>query len=285
MPLAPRFGRGALLALTGARRSGDMKAHLSILAVLLVAGCGGNGPDRAAQRGPASSSTSPPATTVPPQSAPPSSSSATKQTLVRGVMLSPDAPPVDVVVDGKLAARAAKYAGTSPSIAIPPGKHDVQGLTAGTTTALFDFPVTIATGAQETLLAVGPIASVQPLLLQDDDTPAPTGFARLRVVQAIAAPVDVYVVPSGVLGAKPTATPRPRPRRTVPRCRLVRLAPSLTRPRRDSPCPPSLPRLRVPPLRKRKRRAPCPGSAPLRVETARRVTRGACSRARSSRTS
>ncbi|MGD8853307.1 MAG: DUF4397 domain-containing protein, partial [Gammaproteobacteria bacterium] len=66
---------------------------------------------------------------------------------------------------------------------------------AGTTTTVIDATPDLLPESRYTLIAVGELANIEPLLLTDD-TPAPaTGFLRVRVVHAspTAPPVDIYV--------------------------------------------------------------------------------------------
>ena len=121
---------------------------------------------------------------------------------VRVAHLSPDAPNVDVSVNGQPAAalQNVPYGTISPYLPLPAGSQQVTVYPAGDTSQpVIDTPVDLAAGGAYTIGAVGLVSdgSLRAQVYQDDLTPPAQGDAKLRVVHASpdAGPVDV--VPAG----------------------------------------------------------------------------------------
>lgn len=126
---------------------------------------------------------------------------------LRVVHASPDAPNVDVLVDGAVALTNVPYRTASPYLDVPAGERNLRVRPTGTTTVVIDADADLAAGRAYTVLATGRVAALAPLVLQDDPTAPAAGNVRLRLVHAApsAGDVDIYVTaPAAELAA---ATP------------------------------------------------------------------------------
>ena len=124
------------------------------------------------------------------------------QAQVRVAHLSPDAPNVDVRVNGEpvAALQNVPYGTISPYLPLPAGSQRVTVYPAGDTSQpVIDTPVELAPGGAYTIGAVGLVSdgSLRAQVYQDDLTPPVQGNSKLRVVHASpdAGPVDV--LPAG----------------------------------------------------------------------------------------
>jgi LPXTG-motif cell wall-anchored protein len=134
---------------------------------------------------------------------------------VRVAHLAPDAPNVDVYVNGEPVLTDVPYTTISDYPPLPAGTQQVTVYAAGDTSApVIDAPVEVAAGGAYTVAAVGLVAdgSLTAQVYEDDLRAPSAGTAKVRVVHASpdAGPVDV--VPRGgdplVEGlAFPDATP------------------------------------------------------------------------------
>jgi LPXTG-motif cell wall-anchored protein len=134
---------------------------------------------------------------------------------VRVAHLAPDAPNVDVYVNGEPVLTDVAYTTISGYLPLPAGAQQVTVYAAGDTSSpVIDVPVEVAAGGAYTIAAVGLVAdsSLTAQVYEDDLRAPPAGTAKVRVVHASpdAGPVDV--VPRGgdplVEGlAFPDATP------------------------------------------------------------------------------
>jgi hypothetical protein len=119
---------------------------------------------------------------------------------VRVAHLSPDAPNVDVYVNGEPALANVPYTTVSGYLPLPAGTQQITVYATGdTSTPVIDAPVELAAGGAYTVAAVGLVADGSIMAqVYDDDLRAPSaGNAKVRVVHASpdAGPVDV--VPRG----------------------------------------------------------------------------------------
>jgi hypothetical protein len=127
--------------------------------------------------------------------------SAAEETFVRVVHASPDAPNVDVWVDGTKVLTDVPYAAVSDYLPVPAGDHNVQVTATGSTDPVIDADLTLETGSSYTVAATGMLADITATVLVDDRTPA-SGQAKLRVFHAspsAPSPVDVAVTGGPVL--------------------------------------------------------------------------------------
>jgi len=118
---------------------------------------------------------------------------------LRAVHLSPDAPAVDVGVEGNTVLEDVSYRQASKFLSLNSGNNNVKVLVANTSTAVIDATLNLQSDTKYTVIAANTVANIEPLVIIDDiETPA-NGFSALRVVHgAPAAPaVDVYVSAPG----------------------------------------------------------------------------------------
>jgi hypothetical protein len=127
---------------------------------------------------------------------------------VRAVHLSPDAPGVDVLLDGTQVLSNVTYLVSSDYLDVPSGNRTFRVEPVGSNTAVIEATVPVAEDVDYTLLAVNNVAAIEPLYLTDDNTAPAAGQARIRVVHG--APnvpaVDVYVTAPGAPLAAPVLT-------------------------------------------------------------------------------
>jgi Domain of unknown function (DUF4397) len=125
---------------------------------------------------------------------------------VRVAHLSPDAPNVDVYVNGEPVLTDVPYTTVSSYLSLPAGTQQVTVYAAGDTSSpVIDVPVELTAGGAYTVAAVGLVTdgSIKAQVYQDDLRAPSAGNAKLRVIHASpdAGPVDV--VPRG---GEPLAT-------------------------------------------------------------------------------
>ncbi len=123
---------------------------------------------------------------------------------VRVAHMSPDAPNVDVYVDGAKALSNVPFKAVSDYIALPAGEHRFEVRVAGaaaTDAAVIDAKATLEGGKDYTVAAINVVASIAPLVLVDDNSAPAAGKAKVRVVHASpdAPAVDVAVKGGPVL--------------------------------------------------------------------------------------
>jgi hypothetical protein len=125
---------------------------------------------------------------------------------VNVIHASPDAPAVDVYVDGAEALSDLEFGAASGWVALPAGEHQIQvtAADAALDTAVIDADVTLDEGAAYEIAATGLLAEIEPQVNQVDlstlgseDDP----MARVRVIHASpdAPAVDVAVTGGDVL--------------------------------------------------------------------------------------
>jgi hypothetical protein len=133
---------------------------------------------------------------------------------LRVAHLSPDAPNVDVYVDGDTVLEDVPFRAVSEYLELPSGEYDVMITAAGDMdTVVFDQPLEVPEG-EFTAAAIGELADEnEPFALEvyTDDTSNPEGMARVRLIHAspdapnvdVTAGGDVLLedVPFGAAGA------------------------------------------------------------------------------------
>ena len=119
---------------------------------------------------------------------------------VRVMHASPDAPAVDIFVDGQKAVTALAFPSNTGYVSLPAGPHDVAVFAApsdGSGTPVLKATLQVAAGKDYTVLAVGRLAdSTLALLPLEDNNSAPAaGNAHVRLIHASpdAPAVDVVV--------------------------------------------------------------------------------------------
>lgn len=126
-------------------------------------------------------------------------SNVTPEARLRVVHASPDAPNVDVLVDGAVALTNVAYQAASAYLSVPAGARAIAVRPTGGTTAVISVTPTLTAGTDYTVLAVGPVATIEPLLLTDDNSAPAAGNVKVRLVHAspTAGLVDIYVTAPG----------------------------------------------------------------------------------------
>jgi hypothetical protein len=129
---------------------------------------------------------------------------------VRVVHASPDAPAVDVLVDDVEVLSDVPYLAASDYLGTSPGQRNLKVNAAGTTTTVIDSDVNLADGGEYTVIASGLVASIVPIVLEDDNTAPAAGNVKVRAIHgAPSAPaVDIYVTAPGadLAGETPALT-------------------------------------------------------------------------------
>jgi hypothetical protein len=116
------------------------------------------------------------------------------------VHLSPDAPAVDVAVNGTVAVSGAAYLDATGYLPVAAGDARITITPAGATSpVVIDATVPLGANAYYTIVASGFLADIQPLVLVDDTSAS--GQAKVRFVHtgADAPPVDVAVTDGPVI--------------------------------------------------------------------------------------
>jgi hypothetical protein len=119
---------------------------------------------------------------------------------VRIMHASPDAPAVDIFVDGQKAVTALAFPNNTGYVALPAGTHNVKVFPSpsdGSGTPVLEANLDVAAGKDYTVLAVGRLAdsTLALLPLADDNTTPAAGKAHVRLIHASpdAPAVDVVV--------------------------------------------------------------------------------------------
>ena len=125
-----------------------------------------------------------------------SDSSSSSRAFLKILHASPDAPAVDVLVDDEIVLTNVPFGAASDFLRVARGVRNIKVNATGTATTVIDADLDLANQSRTTVAAVGNLAMIQPLVLEDNRTNAPSGSFEFRVIHAAAsAPaVDVYVV-------------------------------------------------------------------------------------------
>ncbi len=121
---------------------------------------------------------------------------------VRVVHASPDAPAVDVWVNGAPAFKNAPFKGITQYAALDGGNYDVQVVPAGATTpVVIKGTLGFGAGKDYTVIALGKLADIAPLVLEDNNALPEAGKAHVRFIHASpdAPAVDIAVKNGPVL--------------------------------------------------------------------------------------
>jgi len=150
---------------------------MAILATLFLAGCGSD--DNANPLAP------------------------TPQARVMAVHASPDAPAVDLLVDGAVAGTGLAFPNNTAYLSVAAGSRNVKVNVAGTTTTVINAALPLTGGASYTVFASDVVANIAPVVLTDDLTAPASGKAHVRFVHLSpdAPAVDVAVQGGPVLFA------------------------------------------------------------------------------------
>lgn len=118
---------------------------------------------------------------------------------VRVIHASPDAPAVDILVNGGVAFSNLGFTGITDYAALPADTYNVQVTPFGAPeTVVIDANLALSGGVDYSVLAVNTLANIQPLVLIDDNTIDPNA-ARVRFVHASpdAPAVDIALAGGG----------------------------------------------------------------------------------------
>jgi hypothetical protein len=121
---------------------------------------------------------------------------------VRVVHASPDAPAVDILVNGNMTFSNAPFKGITPYASLDDGNYDVQVIPAGTQgPAVIKGNLGFKAGTDYTVLAVGTLSNIAPLVLEDKNMLPDPGKASVRFIHASpdAPAVDIAVKNGSVL--------------------------------------------------------------------------------------
>lgn len=122
---------------------------------------------------------------------------------VMAVHASPDAPAVDLLVDGVVAGTGLAFPNNTAYLGVAAGTRNVKVNVAGTTTTVINADVPVAGGTSYTVFASDVVASIGAVVLTDDLTAPASGKAHVRFVHLSpdAPAVDVAVQGGPVLFA------------------------------------------------------------------------------------
>ncbi|MFK7961851.1 MAG: DUF4397 domain-containing protein [Phycisphaerales bacterium] len=126
---------------------------------------------------------------------------ATEPAEVRVIHASPDAPAVDVRVDGAIAFPNLSFTGVTDYAVLAPDTYDVDVVPSGASgPAVIDAALTLDEGTSYTVLAIDRLASIEPLVLVDDRATDPDA-ARVRFIHLSpdAPAVDIAVAGGPIL--------------------------------------------------------------------------------------
>ena len=134
------------------------------------------------------------------------SSSSSETANIRVFQGSPDAPQIDVLVDGKSLATNIQYGGNSGYVPVKAGSPEVQ-IVDRSGNPVFQQTISIAGSASQTLVLTGPANTLKPVILTDGGTTAVTNKGNIRVLNASPSmgDADVYLVAPGtsISGVQP----------------------------------------------------------------------------------
>jgi hypothetical protein len=119
---------------------------------------------------------------------------------IRVAHASPDAPAVDVWVNGAVAFSSAPFTGITDYASLAPGSYQIQVTPAGVADpVVIDAVLDLAADTDYTVVAVGELASIEPLVLIDNNSAPAAGKAHVRFVHASpdAPAVDIAVAGGG----------------------------------------------------------------------------------------
>ena len=118
----------------------------------------------------------------------------------RAVHASPDAPAVDVWVDGTLAFENAPFTGITPYAELTQGMHNFQVVPTGATEpVVIGADLDLQNNTDYTIIALNELAAIEPLILVDNNALPAEGKAHVRFVHASpdAPAVDIALADGG----------------------------------------------------------------------------------------
>ena len=119
------------------------------------------------------------------------------EAMLRVVHASPDAPNVDVWVDGETVLTDVPFTAVSDYLALPAGTYNVQVTATGDTTPVIEADLTLEAGTAYTVAALGVLADITAAVFTDDLSVA-AGQAKLRAIHlSPSAPAEVDIAVTG----------------------------------------------------------------------------------------
>lgn len=133
---------------------------------------------------------------------------------LRVLHASPDAPAVDVLVDGQVVASNVPFQAFSQYLPVTAGTRNIKvRATATPSLVVIDVSPTLTAGTDYTVIARNRVASIEPWLLVDDNAAPASGQVKLRLIHAApgAPTVDIFVTAPGasLATAEPTLSDVP----------------------------------------------------------------------------
>jgi hypothetical protein len=127
----------------------------------------------------------------------------TPRARVMAVHASPDAPAVDLLVDGAVAGSGLAFPNNTGYLTVNAGTRNVKVNVGGSTTTVIDADLPVTAGGNYSVFAKGPVASIGALVVADDLTAPAAGKAHVRFIHLSpdAPAVDVAVTGGPVLFA------------------------------------------------------------------------------------
>ncbi len=127
----------------------------------------------------------------------------TLQARVMAVHASPDAPAVDLLVDGAVAGSGLAFPNNTGYLTVTAGTRNVKVNVAGSSTTVINADLPLLAGGNYSVFARGPVASIGALVIADDLTAPAAGKAHVRFIHLSpdAPAVDVAVTGGPVLFA------------------------------------------------------------------------------------
>jgi hypothetical protein len=120
---------------------------------------------------------------------------------VNVVHASPDAPAVDLLVDGTIKGTGLAFPNNTGYLDVAAGARNIKVNVSGTSTTAINADLTLTSGVNYSVFAVDSVASIAPVVLTDDLTAPAAGKAHVRFVHLSpnAPAVDVGVTGGGVV--------------------------------------------------------------------------------------
>lgn len=106
-----------------------------------------------------------------------------QRSLVRVIHAVPDAPPMDVYIDGELIFEGLPFFEITEYLMVEPGRYQVQVVPTGEdlSAAVINSAVTIEPGKSQSIAAINPLGEIRPEVLEDELSEPPAGTAQVRL--------------------------------------------------------------------------------------------------------
>lgn len=101
---------------------------------------------------------------------------------LRAVHGSPNAPAVDIIVDGNVAATGLAYPANTPYVNVEAGTRNIKVRVTGTTTIVLDANVNLAANTSTSVFAIDSVSKLSALVLTDNLTAPAAGKAHVRFI-------------------------------------------------------------------------------------------------------